>query len=234
MSLETAMKVDPFSGREKGKSPELVDQIEAMSDPLVEHVFEIHGGLDHDASIDDQIICVSQLKMDVLTPTQIEGVLQKIIRSGRERYGVSPFLSRLIQDSYDAGHNGFVLTTYDTQIEFLGQDLTGSSERKIEVNVKGNVGDFLGDYSAHCVFAVEGSVKNWCGYHSGHNVFTIEGNAGNSCGCLSEYSTFIIEGNIGSSCGEDSRYGRYASSNPLTYEKMKEMVPTTNEVSRLK
>ena len=112
---------------------------------------------------------------DILTPTDINLFLQTTIRHEQHKnydWATGHFISELIQNSYDAGHNDFTLsTTALKRIHNLGSYLEGTKKRPLEITIKGNIG-----YSCGC------SAKN--------AAFNIKGNARDSCGFCAENSTF--------------------------------------------
>lgn len=245
-------KVDPFRRKAGGNSPELVDDLKIEKDELVERVFEIYHNLNFSASWFKQATSISQLDLKVLNPAQIDVVLREILDDELRRSNevTGRFLSRLIQDSYNAGYNNFVLTTGDTAIEYLCYKLEGASNRELEVRVngsagincgfnskhisvtvQGNVGVDSGSHSYSSTFAIEGNAASWCGAHSYSSTFSIEGNMGVGLGYESNFSSFTVEGSIEGNCGEKSKGGKYFTPNYATYKKMKKMIPKGNEMT---
>lgn len=206
MNLETAMSMDPFFGK-KGKHPEIEDRLEIGRDPVVDKIFEMHNGMDPDEAPK----YLSKIELDVLNPAQIDLMLQKMLSSEKEDkdHVRGSFLNRLIQDSYNEGYNGFILTTGDAKVDCLGWQLKGNSKRKLEVTVKGNLGDWCCYDSEFVSFVVEGGVGSRYGAHSRSNVLDIRGRTGNDCGLKSWYSSFNIQGDTGQGCGSESEYSSF-------------------------
>ena len=144
---------------------------------------------------------------DILTPADINTFLQLTIQHEQhKKYCVRTgrVILKLIQNSYDAGHNNFTFdTTALKEIDDFGSDLEGTEERPIEITITGNTGD-------------------WCGCLSKHLTYKITGNTGEGCGRESKNSTFEISGNTGEGCGKYSTFSTFKTSNRKTLEKMLE------------
>ena len=152
---------------------------------------------------------------DILTPAEINTFLQMTIRHEQhEEYCLTTreIISELIQKSYDAGHNDFMLdTTALKEIYYIGSNLEGTEERPIEITITGNTGD-------------------WCGCLSKHLTYKITGNTGGECGYGSKNSTFEISGNTGEGCGKYSTFSTYKTPNRKTLQKMLKDVPKGNRI----
>lgn len=201
------MAINPFDGGRFGKSPERSSELIINRDPLVEQTFEVYYNLDPPKSLEYQEAYISQLELEVLTPAQIEVVMQKIIDCGRKKLSESGglsstglFLTRLIQDSYDVGHNHFSLKTRDMPLNCLGYKLKGSLGRELELRIMGNAKSQMGSGARLTIFTVEGSVENSCGSDAKQCLFNIEGNVYDYCAFKSEQSTFNIGGNVRDYC----------------------------------
>lgn len=197
MTLEKTVTINPFGGKENGKKPELVNEIVNESDALVEKIFEKY----HTSKPNS-----SPIQLEILSPLEINLFLQKLIQSESnpsDSY-IGFFLSKLIQTSYDAGYSNFVLTTGDAPINMLGYQLKGTSERKLEMIVKGNVGWRCGNDATHCLFSIEGGAGDLCGDYSSYSIFSVKGHVEHYCGSGSEHSVFSLEQGVGNNCGSDS------------------------------
>ena len=141
----------------------------------------------------------------VLTPEEIDLFLQTTVRyENHEKYCSSTgyFISRLIQDSYDAGHNDFTLNTKGLRgLDKLCTELKGKKKNPLKVTINGNAG-------------------NCCGEDSKRSLFYIEGNAGDDCGRVSKKSVFCVSGDVGSKCGSWSKKSTFKTPNRETLGKM--------------
>ena len=64
----------------------------------------------------------------------------------KERTGI--FINKLIQESYDAGHNGFELNTMALPlIDKIGIYIQGKEKRPIEITIHGNAGTIIKNIS---------------------------------------------------------------------------------------
>jgi hypothetical protein len=135
---------------------------------------------------------------DVLTPSMINAFLQAtLVHETHREYGelTGPVISRLIQNSYEAGHNRFVLDTRTLpELVSIGEDLKGTKDRKLELMVFGDGGYSCGMGAEHLNMTVEGCVNDDCGENSRYSTFNISGDAGRYCGSRAYRSTFVIYG----------------------------------------
>ncbi len=136
---------------------------------------------------------------DVLTPDYISRFLHSTIKyEGNAMYhgGVGIFLSQLVQNSYDSGHNDFRINTKSISqpINLLCSDLKGTDKNPISVTIDGNVGYSFGDNAEHAAFTVNGNAGEECGMHARHIDINISGNAETWLGNSADSSTFHIYG----------------------------------------
>ncbi|MFH1637421.1 MAG: hypothetical protein ABIB71_03280, partial [Candidatus Woesearchaeota archaeon] len=110
----------------------------------------------------------------VLKPEEINAFLQytTIFEEYRHyRKNTGPTISKLIQNSYDSGHNNFVIEITTPQgLQFLASEISGK-EKPLAVTVTGHAGFCLG-------------------YKAENAVFNILGDAGERCGCMARNSVF--------------------------------------------
>ena len=120
----------------------------------------------------------ASLRGYVLTPSQINYFLQATIELESCKgyaHSVCRFMRPLIQNSYDAGHNGFTLNTKDLPlIGSVGWSLKGTEDRLLMLGVEGDAGNILGLGARHACFTLNG---NYVGDNLGSTAF---------------YSTFIL------------------------------------------
>ena len=128
-----------------------VERDEMVEKAVSKYIFGFYGFTKiHDS--------VEKLKSQVplLAPTQIDLVLQRLLqmpykyRPYRHSADISMYISALMQKSYDAGHNGFVLHTHDVQLHHLCADIQGSKERNVDMTVYGDTGSLTGEDSKWC------------------------------------------------------------------------------------
>ena len=137
------------------------------------------------------------------------------------------FISQLIQNSYDAGNNEFVLDVHFLKpINFLAYNVSGTEERKVRAVVKGEVGNFCMKNAQHSIFTI-GTAGNWCGEDATYSTFTIE-KAGVRCGRRAQHSIFTIE-ETGDWCGEHAHHSNFKTHNQQQYEQFKEYVSRSQD-----
>lgn len=151
---------------------------------------------------------------DILTPHQINSFLQATIsKEQHENYqeNTGHFISRLIQNSYNAGHNDFTLNTTNLKpIHLIGFKLKGKSRNKIRITTRGNAGDQWGQQSENCEYNIQGNTEQ--------------------IAALSRNCECNIQGNIIEPCGWGSQHSTYKTNIPETLEKMKRTVPKGNRI----
>ena len=156
---------------------------------------------------------------DILTPLQINGLLsatEMYTRNGGSiTHNRGHFISKLIQNSYEAGHNDFFFNTVNsTNVHKLGIRLKGSKETPIRINIEGDVGIYCGGYSDFVDIKINGNAGHYLGSSTIYSNFEAK-NVENLCGYCSNRSTIVVHGEF----GEDIR-GPYASTincNFITY-----------------
>ncbi|MBI4453657.1 hypothetical protein HY636_03360 [Candidatus Woesearchaeota archaeon] len=129
---------------------------------------------------------------DVLTPTEIGIFFQAVLYKTEnmqlddqndltsERIGM--FTTQLIQLSYNAGNNDFVLGTENSQriISQIGFRLKGNKKQLVKIRIRGDVAAALCINSSYCEIDVDGDIHN-NGYVTGND---------------SKYCVFIFKGEI--------------------------------------
>ncbi len=126
------------------------------------------------------------LPEDILTPEQISAFMQTttILYKNQETYEdrTGIVISRIIQNSYDAGYNKFKLEIPACGIgrmamRGVGYELKGEKNRPLELTIEGTVGI-------------------WCGNYAENAIFNIKGDAIGSLAAFAKNSTFNVTGKI--------------------------------------
>ena len=156
----------------------------------------------------DNVVGFTKGITEILSPEMIDVFLQSTIRYENHRIyweNTGDFISKLIQNSYNAGHNEFALNTQTLEIGYLGTRLEGTKERPIRITITRDVGLGCGLYSKNSIFNIQGNAGEYCGWASENSTYNVQGNTERSCGLYSENSTFNIQGNTDDNCGESSK-----------------------------
>lgn len=175
---------------------------------------------------------------NVLAPDQINKFLQ-ITLAYKNQVGYHDltglFVTKLIQDSHNAGYNNFYLgTSAFKELHWIGAHLKrtqltikgdvgmhcGSRAKDSIFTITGNVGDCCGVESLGSTFSVAGNVGDRCGTHASRSTFLVVGNVGDNCGHMTWNSTFSITGTIGDECGEYVIGSTFKTPNKRTLKKM--------------
>jgi len=238
MTLELAL--NPFEGKKTGRKAEREEKIELELDEKVERVLEQHRQLNSIKDYYKTEKTLKNLEYEALNPTQIDIILQRIMKKlEEEHWPIADFLSKIIQKSYDAGYNNFTLTTKKTQIDFLASELKGKQENPLQITIQGNTGDLcgeelyectfniqgntgyeLGAKSENCTYNITGNTQRRCGIFSTNCKYNIAGNTEELCGQSSENCTYNITGNTGDRCGHTSENCTFTTPNEKTYKKI--------------
>ncbi len=195
---------------------------------------------------------------EVLTPAEINAFLQATtvyIESEEYSEHTATFISKLIQNSYHAGHNKFFLMPR-TQYDLLGSYLKGSTEQPIELYIRREVGMRCVWSSEYVNLIVDGRVSENSGFAcwAKNCCLTINGDVGSNCankawcstieifgsamfflGSNASHSQFTIHGEIGEGCGKEASNCTFRSPNKRTVRKLLQCVPPWgNEIYLMK
>ena len=208
--------VDKDSGKEIVATPVVVDRFEELKKKYEQFLM-----------VEDGFIEKRKNNMkEVLLPCEINIFLQQTREyENHKNYGWSTghFISQLVQNSYNAGNNNFELDMNSLKpINNIASHVTGTDERKVNIIIKGEAGDWCGYFARHFTFTIK-KAGSECGYLAKQCTFTIE-KAGSWCGCQAEHSTFTIE-KAGSMYGSEAQHSTFNTHNPKQYERFKESVP---------
>ncbi|MFH1638127.1 MAG: hypothetical protein ABIB71_06900 [Candidatus Woesearchaeota archaeon] len=171
----------------------------------------------------------------ILSPEQIQNFLQAT-RKYEEHKRYSPntglFITRLIQNSHDAGDNLFKLETrtLSKRIHFLGYNLQGKGNNLLEIIVDGNAGDSCGLRAKNLrKLYIQGDVGDDCSKCATNidGIF-IAGYCGEWCGYGAEnIREFYLNGNVNVfGCGSKTKNSTFKTPNQETLQLLKKNVPT--------
>jgi hypothetical protein len=183
----------------------------------------------------DELIGKLKPITEILTPDEINRFLQCSVTYEQYRYyavTISFFITKLIQNSHDAGHNEFVLdlSTLTEKLFFLGYKLQGTEERPLQIELSGDTGGTFGSKSHYLTTIVHGEANKNCAPNSRNFVGTFHGNVGRGSFFRAESITVTLYGEIGDQCGIESVNGTYRTPNKETAAKLLYMIPEGNEV----
>jgi len=238
--------VNPFSNL-KSESPENIDQVQFEKDEAVEKAVHTYfllpfafkaQGLDDYLPENIMQKYISPLETNVLTPPQISLFIQRLKKQAtgwqyfHELTGY--FISRQIQDSYNNGHNDFVLELNNSEIYNLIR-LQGTEENPLKLKIVGDAGSWLGYQSEYCEYDINGDVGENCGNESRNSIYRIKGNINTDSAEFARDCIFEIEGKPlfqGKSQGwaGSAKDCKFITSN---YETAKMIAPTLGEGNEL-
>jgi len=139
-----------------------------------------------------------------LKPAAIDFVAQSVLKHKHnlpEYQGIEGlFLSALIQNSYAAGNNNFVITC-DKPIKHIAYLLRGTKEKPITITLKGPMFDEVATWAHYVRVHIEGNAKYSLGNWSENSIFVVDGDVGNTTGKDSKNGVYIIKGNAGDDLG---------------------------------
>ena len=218
--------VNPF-GNLESEEPDDVQTPQFETDDAVEKAYNHYISLRKRIWIYDRMWIYERI-VPVLSPSQINIFFRRFDEDEIGRINFAVYSARLIQESYDNGHNNFLIDVGDAEMTHFLQSAHGtlenplkltfcgnlekyfaSSARYFEAHVKGNAGESCGSDSNNCVFNIEGNAPANCGYHAENSVFNITGDASANCGAFSKKCNFNISGSSNDGLGEkaiDSKF----------------------------
>lgn len=155
----------------------------------------------------------------VLSPEQINLFLQQTIPYENDIYYPTTtglFLTKLMQDSYDAGNNRFCLNTgaIDTKIGWLGYKLTGRKKEPIEMRIEGDT--------------------DWCLCSTAEYVnVNVSGEVGSECANSARHVSVSAQ-KIGYKCGRKAKHCNFKAADRESIELMKQSVCWGNRIYFIK
>ena len=135
---------------------------------------------------------------DVLTPSQIEEFFRLTIAYENNKHYqkcTKLIINELIQNSYNADNNGFVLNTNELAkpIDDLCANLRGTHNKPINITINGDVGYYFCSQGKFLSVTINGNTRDICNDYGSSSSFIINGNAksiaGSSC-------SFIVNGDV--------------------------------------
>ncbi len=173
-------------------------------------------------------VLLKRFATTILSPEQINALLQRGVTYDKDEIHYCLFMyftNRMIQNSYNAGHNGFTLNTRslskeqsDLCSELVGNQLANPLVIKVEgdgghtfaYNIKSAIVELNGNASAcaryawNSQFKIKGNVSGVFAKNSVNSGFEVYGNV-EQCGAESENSVFVVHGDVGGACGFTSK-----------------------------
>ena len=141
-----------------------------------------------------------------MTPEQINNLLQATnVYQSRKNYSFNTglLISKLMQDSYNAGYSEFRLDTasLDKQVDNIGYGLSGTGKCPIQLIITGTAGISLCEHAKNVTVYTK-DIGRWCGMNA-QDLIVIAEKVGFGCGdhslCMTVYAN-----EVGNYCGFDS------------------------------
>lgn len=167
---------------------------------------------------------------DILSPAEINLFLQETIpfEESEDYEATGIFVTRLIQSSYNAGHNDFKLTTTNLKkLNRVGAFLEGKEGNPLILSIDGDVGEKCCLEARNVNFTIYGNLEAEFAEQSVQSSFTIHGDAENDlcsssqytsleifgyagvCGMFAEHSTFKIHGNASMATASGAKWSTF-------------------------
>lgn len=176
--------VDETSGKEIIVVPTHVDQftsIRTKYEPFLNMGFKEQHTF---ASSVTEVFSPVDINLFLQSTSQYEGHGNYTMATGR-------FISLLIQNSFNSGHNNFVLDVQNLKpLDCLGSELVGYKKNQLRLTTIGDVGCDCGMLVNHVQLTFP-SVLDRCGKYANHSQFII-GTARDACGVEADNSHFTI------------------------------------------
>ncbi|MFH1637495.1 MAG: hypothetical protein ABIB71_03660 [Candidatus Woesearchaeota archaeon] len=169
----------------------------------------------------------------ILQPEQIDSFLQSTIRYDEHKNyseNTGLFITRLIQNSHNAGNNRFMLNTkaLSKDINYIGGELKGREKNLLEIIVGGDCGEACGIWAKNIrKIRIARNAGKKCGFGANNlKELYIGGNAGEFCGSGAlNIRQIYIGGKAQSICGDTARNSTFKTPNEETLRLLKKNVP---------
>lgn len=157
----------------------------------------------------------------ILTPQQINDVLQHCLQlfplyenDGNALLKTGRFITRLIRNSYEAGHQVFALDTHDVAVDELGSLLHCTPDRRasitihgdvdtafwnaryINAHIKGNAGSKTANYGQHLFLHVNKNIGEYSLHGASYVKAYIGGDAKSRLANESKHNRIMVMGNL--------------------------------------
>ncbi len=151
-----------------------------------------------------------------LTPEEINIFAQVLVRFEEPKYA-GAMITRLIQRSYNAGHNDFQIDVraFTEDLGDLCSDLRGTKRKPVIVTVNGNLYIQVGDSANHISLTINGNVGDLLGVGAKHSIFTLNGSAKDVLGEYSINCTYTVQGKTGDAAGKSAHNSTFHFHGPV-------------------
>ncbi|MFH1065430.1 MAG: hypothetical protein V1734_02915 [Nanoarchaeota archaeon] len=198
-----------FTAPEEQKGP-IVKGIDGIIEEMLKHYetylpyTPLRDGFTPVANMVYEKVC--GMELPILTPEQINIFLQATnARHNSQNYSFNTglLISKLMQDSYNAGHSEFRLDTVslDKQADNIGYGISGTGKRPIQIIITGTAGISLCTHAKHVTVYAK-AIGDWCGMNA-QDITVIAEKVGFGCGDHSLCTTVYAD-KVGIYCGFDS------------------------------
>ncbi len=211
--MTLAMAVDPFANSTRGKSAQSISKILLEKDETIDSIlrhYRIYAAVLESIATPDNggseaSRYLNGVRLPIATPKQIDLAYQLIApESDIQTHEAGKFLSKLVQASFDAGYNGFLISASQGIDEFP-YELTGKENDTLKIEIYGNAGNQFGSFSAYLDVTLQGSAGNHPAFWTKDSIIVIGGDVGTHCGVSLGRSKISILGNAGDSPFMDSQ-----------------------------
>ena len=171
---------------------------------------------------------------EVLTPSEIDAFLQATLPyentlPDKNTFGyvlnTSKFITGLIQNSYNAGFNNFVIHTLNIKpFDSLGSIQVHDPASKCRESYCNQKEGLMGELSRPIEITYVGNVGSHFGLRSTGVHYTVKGNAGYGCGPVATDCTFTLEGKVAHFDTEQSQRCIFRTSNRELLQQMKDEI----------
>ena len=149
-----------------------------------------------------------KIKLPTLHAQQIDQVLETIIvetpKERTQHWTTGAYVSYLIEKSYAAGNNNFVLHTKDAVIDHIGVDIGGTKTEPLRLTIEGNVGARSLLFATYANITVNGNIGEKSVVDANHTSITANGNVGDYCFFSVKNTTGAFYGTVGVNLAVDA------------------------------
>ena len=172
------------------------------------------------------------LSYQILSPSEINTFLSGMIQFENlpfYKMHAAFFISKLIQDSYEAGNNDFTIdATILSEMSHLGSHLKGKEDAPLRTTIRGDGLRYLGANSRYTKIRYEGNADLGFGASAENCKFILQGDAGSYFALNASDSIFTINGSIIDVA--TPHHCTFKTDNKETLERLKEIIPVHNKI----
>ena len=144
------------------------------------------------------------LEVDILDINKFCKMLSKN-QYYNESFTFGGYISALVQLSYLSGHNDFHLALPDSNVNYVGSRLTGTSENPLRIQISGNVGTASGILLNNTIITFNDEALDSCGANANNSTIIFNKSIDLFTACGSVNSKYIFMDSVSEALVESAK-----------------------------